>query len=231
MRIALDAGALPLAPGVTDTVELAATGGEDYELWSACPGVRRVAGVTWIGEVVARSRVWSGATPRPARAPGGATSTASSAALVAPVTRFGLASSCPSGGASGSPRRQPRCRPRRSRTGCALAVAALCSPHRPWEGAMWTSTQSAAHGREPDPSSRLVTRIGYPAPSCECHRRPADNDRWGRSPHVMPRRPAVGPSQAAQTRRFAALPSRADGTRTRSTGRSDTRWSPIRPSA
>src|SRR3954451_22002601 len=49
VRIVLDASALPLAPGVTDT-ELAATGGEDYELLVCLPpGVE--ADVTWIGEV------------------------------------------------------------------------------------------------------------------------------------------------------------------------------------
>lgn len=62
--IVLDAGALPVAPGVrevaaalgADPVELAATGGEDYELCACVPPGRReaaeAAGLTWIGEVV-----------------------------------------------------------------------------------------------------------------------------------------------------------------------------------
>lgn len=66
VAIELDATALPLADGVAavagrlgrNPLELAATGGEDYEL-CACvpPGERdaaaRAAGLTWIGEVVA----------------------------------------------------------------------------------------------------------------------------------------------------------------------------------
>src|SRR5215208_5890020 len=62
-RLVLDAHALPLAPGVrevaaalgADPVELAATGGEDYELCACVPPRRRAeaeaAGLTWIGEV------------------------------------------------------------------------------------------------------------------------------------------------------------------------------------
>ena len=61
----LDAGALPLAPGVAevaralrrDPAELAATGGEDFELCACLPPGRRAegeaAGLTWVGEVVA----------------------------------------------------------------------------------------------------------------------------------------------------------------------------------
>jgi thiamine-monophosphate kinase len=75
--IALDAGALPIAAGVravaaalgADPVELAATGGEDYEL-CACvpPGARQVAeavGLTWVGEVVEGPAdvTWRGAAP------------------------------------------------------------------------------------------------------------------------------------------------------------------------
>src|ERR687894_810428 len=66
VRLALDATALPLAPGVAevaralsrDPAELAATGGEDFEL-CACfaPGdqaaAEAAAPLTWIGEVVA----------------------------------------------------------------------------------------------------------------------------------------------------------------------------------
>jgi thiamine-monophosphate kinase len=63
VRIVLDAAALPIAPGVrevaaalgADPVELAATGGEDYELCACVPPERReaagAAGLTWIGEV------------------------------------------------------------------------------------------------------------------------------------------------------------------------------------
>ncbi|MDP9259284.1 MAG: thiamine-phosphate kinase, partial [Actinomycetota bacterium] len=61
VRIVLDAAALPIAPGVrevaaamgADPVELAATGGEDYELCACVPRGRReaAAGLTWIGEV------------------------------------------------------------------------------------------------------------------------------------------------------------------------------------
>ena len=70
VRIELDAGALPLAAGVADggggarrdPVELAATGGEDYELLVCAPG--ELEGVTWIGVVEAGSRAaWRGAPP------------------------------------------------------------------------------------------------------------------------------------------------------------------------
>jgi thiamine-monophosphate kinase len=60
VALSLDAAALPLAPGVAavarslraDPGELAATGGEDYEL-CACvpPAAAEGAGLTWIGEV------------------------------------------------------------------------------------------------------------------------------------------------------------------------------------
>jgi thiamine-monophosphate kinase len=66
VRLVLDAAALPLAPGVgevaralsRDPAELAATGGEDFELFVCVPPERRsdaetAAGLTWIGEVVA----------------------------------------------------------------------------------------------------------------------------------------------------------------------------------
>ena len=62
VRIVVDASALPLAPGVKD-VELAATGGEDYELLVCVPpGVE--AGLTWIGEVQAGEGLqWLNAPP------------------------------------------------------------------------------------------------------------------------------------------------------------------------
>ena len=65
MRLALDADALPIAPGVAavaqalgrSAAELAATGGEDFELCACMPPERRAegeaAGLTWVGEVVA----------------------------------------------------------------------------------------------------------------------------------------------------------------------------------
>ena len=65
VAVVLDAAALPLAPGVRevaealgrDPLELAATGGEDYELCACVPQAAReaaeAAGVTWIGEVEA----------------------------------------------------------------------------------------------------------------------------------------------------------------------------------
>jgi len=74
----LDAGALPLAPGVAevaralrrDPAELAATGGEDFELCVCVAPEDRAAAeaaadVTWIGEVVAGAPalVWTGAAP------------------------------------------------------------------------------------------------------------------------------------------------------------------------
>lgn len=53
VRLDLDAALLPLAEGVAD-LELAATGGEDYELLACIPaGARPPAGVTVIGEVAA----------------------------------------------------------------------------------------------------------------------------------------------------------------------------------
>ena len=88
VRIALDAAALPIAPGVrevaealgVDPVELAATGGEDYELCACVPPGRReaaeAAGLTWVGEVLEGPAdvTWRGAAP--ARSAGAAGSTA-----------------------------------------------------------------------------------------------------------------------------------------------------------
>jgi len=63
--LAIDLERLPLAPGVAevagqlgvDAAELAATGGEDFELLACVPPAARDAtrGLTWIGEVVAGS--------------------------------------------------------------------------------------------------------------------------------------------------------------------------------
>jgi thiamine-monophosphate kinase len=71
VRIELDAGALPLADGVREVAaelglhpaELAATGGEDYELLVCA--ARNLPGLTWIGEVVAGAPQlrWRGAPP------------------------------------------------------------------------------------------------------------------------------------------------------------------------
>jgi thiamine-monophosphate kinase len=76
VRLALDATALPLAPGVAevahalsrDPAELAATGGEDFELCVCFAPEDRAAAeaaadVTWIGEVVAGEPAvaWAGA--------------------------------------------------------------------------------------------------------------------------------------------------------------------------
>jgi thiamine-monophosphate kinase len=82
VAIALDAAALPLAPGVrevaaglgADVLELAATGGEDYELLACVPEQHRAAaeraladgaGLTWIGRVQegAPGVRWRGAPP------------------------------------------------------------------------------------------------------------------------------------------------------------------------
>ena len=61
VKLVLDACALPLAPGV-DSPELAATGGEDYELLVCGPG--SLPHVTWIGAVVEGEGVeWIGASP------------------------------------------------------------------------------------------------------------------------------------------------------------------------
>ncbi len=61
VRLVLDASRLPLAPGV-DSVELAATGGEDYELLVCGPAT--LPGLTWVGEVVAGAGVeWIKAPP------------------------------------------------------------------------------------------------------------------------------------------------------------------------
>jgi thiamine-monophosphate kinase len=76
VRLELDAGALPVAPGVAAVAqalgrsgeELAATGGEDFELCvCVAPGDRAAAeaaaDVTWVGEVVAGEPAvtWAGA--------------------------------------------------------------------------------------------------------------------------------------------------------------------------
>jgi thiamine-monophosphate kinase len=76
VRVVLDAAALPLAPGVAevaralsrDPAELAATGGEDFELCVCVPPDRRedaeaAADLTWIGEVAegAPALEWRGA--------------------------------------------------------------------------------------------------------------------------------------------------------------------------
>ena len=75
MRIELDAAALPLADGVADVAvelgmepaELAATGGEDYELCACVPAAARAqaqrVGLTWIGRVAdgPAGVSWSGA--------------------------------------------------------------------------------------------------------------------------------------------------------------------------
>jgi thiamine-monophosphate kinase len=77
VSLALDAAALPLAPGVRevamalgrDPLELAASGGEDYELCAILPPGRRAegaaAGLTWVGEVVAGPAdvTWGSAAP------------------------------------------------------------------------------------------------------------------------------------------------------------------------
>jgi thiamine-monophosphate kinase len=81
VRLGLDARALPLAPGVAAVAgslglapaELAATGGEDYELLvTVPPGARSAAeaaagaaGLTWVGEVLAAPAgvEWRGAPP------------------------------------------------------------------------------------------------------------------------------------------------------------------------
>jgi thiamine-monophosphate kinase len=73
VRIELDAQALPLAQGVAEVAaalgvspaELGATGGEDYELLACIAPGSDVAGLTWIGEVVAGPPeiVWRGAPP------------------------------------------------------------------------------------------------------------------------------------------------------------------------
>jgi thiamine-monophosphate kinase len=72
--LVLDAQALPLADGVADVaaalgrdpIELAATGGEDYELCACVPAAARaVVDLTWIGEVTdgAPGVQWQGAPP------------------------------------------------------------------------------------------------------------------------------------------------------------------------
>jgi thiamine-monophosphate kinase len=74
VALELDATALPLAPGVAEVAaqlgiepaELAATGGEDYELCACVPESARAAaaaaGLTWIGRAVAGAPGvrWSG---------------------------------------------------------------------------------------------------------------------------------------------------------------------------
>jgi thiamine-monophosphate kinase len=73
VRLRLDARRLPLAPGVeavagalgVPAAELAATGGEDYELCACVPPSADVAGLSWVGEVVAGAPgvEWLGAPP------------------------------------------------------------------------------------------------------------------------------------------------------------------------
>src|SRR4051795_10828281 len=76
-RLVLDAHAVPVAAGVrevasalgADPVELAVSGGEDYELCACVPPRRRAeaeaAGLTWIGEVEEGPAdvTWRGAAP------------------------------------------------------------------------------------------------------------------------------------------------------------------------
>ena len=75
VRLELDAGALPLADGVAAVAralgrpgeELAATGGEDFELLACVPPGRaaeaEAIGITWVGEVAAgpAELTWRGA--------------------------------------------------------------------------------------------------------------------------------------------------------------------------
>ena len=97
VRLALDAAALPLAPGVAevaralgrDPAELAATGGEDFELCACFAPADRAAAeaaadVTWIGEVVAGEPgvEWRARAVR-CRAPGAASSTSGACAAAA----------------------------------------------------------------------------------------------------------------------------------------------------
>ncbi len=73
VRLRLDARKLPLAPGVAavaaalgvPAAELAATGGEDYELCACLPPSVDVAGLSWVGVVVtgAPDVEWLGAPP------------------------------------------------------------------------------------------------------------------------------------------------------------------------
>ena len=77
VTLALDAAALPLAPETRevakalgrDPLELAATGGEDYELCAVLPPGRRAegeaAGLTWVGEVLEGPAdvTWKSAAP------------------------------------------------------------------------------------------------------------------------------------------------------------------------
>ena len=74
VTVALHSEALPLAPGVADVAaalgisaaELAATGGEDYELCACVPRAAAAAlDLTWIGEVRAGPAEvqWLGAPP------------------------------------------------------------------------------------------------------------------------------------------------------------------------
>ena len=48
-----------------EPVELAATGGEDYELLVCVPPASTAGGLTWIGEVVGGLRAWSGSDAPP----------------------------------------------------------------------------------------------------------------------------------------------------------------------
>src|SRR5438874_2051003 len=66
-----------------------------------------------------------------------------------------------------------------SRARPALGAAALWSSHLHSEGATPTIARSVVVRREADPSSGLASRIGFPAPSYEPHRLPADEARWG----------------------------------------------------
>jgi thiamine-monophosphate kinase len=75
VRLELDANRLPLAPGVDvvavqlgiEPAELAATGGEDYELCACVAPARRAAaeaaGLRWVGRVAAGASTvtWAGA--------------------------------------------------------------------------------------------------------------------------------------------------------------------------
>ena len=196
VRIVLDASALPLAAGVTD-VELAATGGEDYELLVCVPPGAE-ADVTWIGVVEAGRGVRLGRTPRQALTPGGATSTSyasgSCASSSLPRRRLRIASATASLFTAYVPHWM------RSRSCCTLFTAPSLGGS---DGDDRMNRPSSVASRTRHPDSRLVSGIQHRHVSGIVVRRTTVHGVIA-PPHAAAPRGSERTSRANTTIRFAA---------------------------